>query len=242
MEQYSSLNLKDRRLLVWQNRLVIGMEKFDSFREDPSNPDSAFRKSVELQAMSEEDINAMLELIPVTDESGSVTDDVVNDIAGLTPRVAKDGSTYTTADLELVDINQNGTNFTFDYQGKLVSVNSDSQLILAHRSTPLTIGTKFAFNVTAGIAPFEKVGSRYFANTLPEYPSNGRLNKSLHPEIFQAILDKRTENRAIEKAGIVQIAMDTNKSIGSVRAMFRQANDESAKAKVQELLKSLRGS
>ena len=230
MENYLSLSLEDRRDVVWQNRSEI--------KEHLPSP---FRAGTELKEMSEEDINALIQLIPDTADTGSVSDDTVVAVAGLTPRTAKDGSSYTTAELELVEINQSGTNFIFDYKGCMVSVSQDTQLILAHEQSPLEIGQKFHFNVSSGKAPFVKSGTRWFSDSNADYPSNGRLNKSLHPEIFESILDKRQEHKALMKVGIVKIAMDTNQSIGKVNRMVKESQQSQAQDRVQELLKSLKG-
>lgn len=232
-----TLSLEDQRDVVWQNRVELS-EQLTQFRAE----DGKFRRSTELQNISAEDIAELVASLPETPDTGQVSDDTVLEIAGLSSHIAKDGSSYTTALLELKEISMSGTNFTFDYKGCLVSVSQDSQLILAHRQSPLTIGAKFHFNVKSGVAPFVKAGSRWFANSSAEYPSNGRLNKSLHTDVFQSILDKRMEQQSLMKAGIVEIAMQTNQSIGKVRSMMKKTNESNAQAKVQELLKSLQGS
>ena len=237
MKNYTTLSLEDQRDVVWQNRVELS-EQLAQFRDE----DGKFRRSKELQEISAEDIAELLACLPETPDTGNVSDETVLDVAGLHSHTATDGSTYTTALLKLVEIGMSGTNFTFDYKGCLVSVSQDSQLILAHRQSPIAIGSEFHFNVRSGVAPFVKQGSRWFSNSSAEYPSNGRLNKSLHPEIFQSILDKRMEQRALQKAGIVEIAMATNQSIGKVNRMVKETNESNAKAKVQELLKSLQGS
>lgn len=231
MKNYLDLSLEDRRDIIWQNRSEL-----------KGNLPTPFRASKELKEMSEEDVNALLSLLPEpSSDAGDVSDDTVNAVTGLTPRIAKDGSAYTTAELELIEISQSGTNFSFDYKGCIVSVSQDSQLILAHRQNPLQVGAKFHFNVASGIAPFVKNGSRWFANSSVDYPSNGRLNKSLHPEIFESILEKRQEQKALQKVAIVEIAMDTNQSIGKINKMFREEQESNAKARVQDLIKSLQG-
>jgi hypothetical protein len=233
MENSKTTSLKARRESIWQRK--------DELVELGVAFPSPFRQSKELATMSEEDIDALFLQLPDA-LSGEVSDESVQVIAGLTPRVAKDGTSYTTAELVLTDIGMSGTNFTFDYKGMLVSVSQDSQLILAHRMSPLTIGSTFHFNVTSGIAPFVKSGSRYFANSSAEYPNNGRLNKSLHADIFQSILDKRQEAKALKKAGVVEIALATNQSIGFVNGLVKKTEKSSAQSKVEELLKSLAGS
>jgi len=237
LKNYLTLSLEDQRDVVWQNRVELS-EQLTQFRAE----DGKFRRGKELQEISAEDIAELLASLPETPDTGNVSDETVLDVAGLHSHTATDGSTYTTALLKLVEIGMSGTNFTFDYKGCLVSVSQDSQLILAHRQSPIAIGSEFHFNVRSGVAPFVKQGSRWFSNSSAEYPSNGRLNKSLHPEIFQSILDKRMEQRALQKAGIVEIAMATNQSIGKVNRMVKETNESNAKAKVQELLKSLQGS
>jgi len=238
MQNFSELSLKDQREQVWQNRNEIGMDNFLPFREIPNDSESKFRKAVELKAIPEEDLLALGALIPSSD-NGDVDDNQVADVTGLTVQTASDGSTYTTMELELVEIKSSGTMFNFDYKGEIVCVNQDTQLMLAYDKGLVKVGMKFHFNVTSGTAPFVKKGNRLFSNWTSENESNGRINKSVHAELFESILDSIQERKALERKGIATIAKKRGTSIGKVRKMMKAQRDSLCEDDVASLIAEL---
>lgn len=239
MQNFSELSLKDQREQVWQNRNDVALaDNILPFREIPNDPESKFRKKVELQAISEEDILALGALIP-SSENGDVDDNQVADVTGLTVQTATDGSTYTTMELELIEIKSQGTMFNFDYKGEIVCVNQDTQLMLAYDKGLVKVGMKFHFNVTSGTAPFVRKGKRLFSNWTSDNESNGRINKSVHAELFESILDVIQERKALERKGLATIAKKRGTSIGKVRKMMKAQRDSLCEDDVASLIAEL---
>jgi len=240
MQNFSSLSLQDQRDVVWQNRNEIGLDNFLPFREVPNDADSKFRKKVELQAISEEDIVALGALLPTSDtEEGAISDTDVAEVTGLTVHTTSDGTPYTTMALELVEIKFTGTMFNFAYKNEIVCVTADTQLMLAWDEGLIEVGMMLHFNVTAGIAPFNKVGKRLFSNYLPTNASNGRINKTVHAELFETILDALNEKKGLEKKGISLIAKKRGTSVGKVRKEMKEQRETAVGTDVAELIAQL---
>jgi hypothetical protein len=240
MQNFSSLSLKDQRDVVWQNRNEIGLDNFLPFREVPNDADSKFRKKVELQAISEEDIVALGALIPTSDtEEGAISDTDVVEATGLTVQTTSDGTPYTTMELELVEIKYSGTMFNFAYKNEIVCVNQDTQLMLAYDAGLIEVGMMLHFNVTAGISPFNRVGKRLFSNYLPTNESNGRINKAVHAELFESILDSINEKKGLERKGIATIAKKRGTTVGKVRAQMKAQRESAVDTDVADLIAEL---
>jgi len=242
MQNFSSLSLKDQRDVVWQNRNEEDLSKaLLAFREIPNDAESKFRKKVELQAISEEDIVALGALIPTSDtEEGAVSDTDVVVTTGLTVQTTSDGTPYTTMELELVEIKYSGTMFNFAYKNEIVCVNQDTQLMLAYDAGLIEVGMMLHFNVTAGIPPFNRVGKRLFSNYIPvTNESNGRINKAVHAELFESILDSMNEKKGLERKGIATIAKKRGTTVGKVRAQLKAQRETAVDADVADLIAEL---
>lgn len=205
-------------------------------------------RKADFDKLSDDEISALYQEIPATESS---VDDVdVAEITGVSKHTSKAGETYYTTPCKFLEFR--GATAYFEivhgtHAGRQMSVPFDKDLYLLNKKSPIPAGTEMNFGYTHGKEPFVFIkDSTVTANSVLvannedriNYPSLGRLIKSLSPELFGQSIELANAQRDAEKVAIFESAIINNVSVRDLRTQLKEQNMQDALADVKKAQKA----
>jgi hypothetical protein len=188
-----------------------------------------------LEALSDEELNALNASIPVVEQTEVSLEDVVA-VTNVTNHITSKGEPYFCIALKLVETN--GLSFKFQHNDSVVVVANDMDLYKLHKSNPIAIGTEMLFNYE-GTETFKKLdvkGTILVANNSQDNPYRGTISKSNNACFIDALAQK-----AIDQMERKIALMETADELGVTVRKVRQVLNTNLSSDIAEKMKAKLG-